>query len=246
MNYDGVYIKGKLNGQDIYYTADTGATRTVVSERAYLKIPKDQQPKLDEYKPNIAGAGGKVIKKLGKGYFDLELGPLQLRREVLVAAIEDDVLLGMDILQNEESGSADILLSEGIINFMGKSIPCVQVGLPDSSRQVQVVEDVVVPPFSETVLQVMVERTEDESFESQDFVIEPSPHFSEKSGLAMATTLVNIERRVTVPVRVRNPFSHEITIPRDSVVGTAEVGIAGSDPLFEIEDEAEARKFYTC
>ena len=89
----------------------------------------------------------------------------------------------------------------------------------------------------------MVERTEDEIFESQDFVIEPSPHFSEKSGLAMATTLVNIERRVTVPVRVMNPFSHEITIPRDSVVGTAEVGIADSDPLFEMEDEAEVENF---
>ena len=170
-----------------YYFADIGATRTVISKRAYLKIPKDQQPKLYEYEPKTVGAGGTVIIKLGKGYFDLELGPLQLHKEVLVAAIEDDVLLGKDILQNEESGSADILLSEGIINLMGKSIPCVQVGLPDSSRQVQVVEDVT----------------------SQDVVIESSPHFSEKSGLPMATTLVNIEKRVTVPVRVMNPFSRE-------------------------------------
>ncbi|KAK3106370.1 hypothetical protein FSP39_018677 [Pinctada imbricata] len=178
------------------YTADTGATKTVISEKLYLRIPEKNRPNITKCTDSIIGAGGKPIKKLGKALFNLELGPLSLQKELVVASIDDEALLGLDILQNEEEGAADILLSEGVIKFMGKVIPCIQVGLPHGQRRVIVSEDFQIPPYSEVIIEADLERKEDES---EDLIIEPTEKFYERCNLLMASTVVNIERRLTAP-----------------------------------------------
>ncbi|KAL3861276.1 hypothetical protein ACJMK2_007319 [Sinanodonta woodiana] len=114
------------------FTADTGATKTIIADRVYNQIPEEKHPLLKK-SVTLAGAGGTLQKELGKATFYLELGPLILDREVIVAEIEDEGLLGIDILQNENDGPADILLSKGVIKLHGVSIPCIQIGLNDDT-----------------------------------------------------------------------------------------------------------------
>ena len=132
----GVYVKGGVQGLSVYFTADTGATKTVVSDRIYRRIPESNRPALTKT-ACLTGAGGAPLVELGKATFDLELGPLSLRKEVIVAEIEDDCLLGVDVLQDDESGPADILLSKGITVLRGHDIPCVQIGLRNEVRKVR-------------------------------------------------------------------------------------------------------------
>ena len=115
----------------------------------------------------LTSASGSPIKELGKGHFDLKLGPLTLRTEAIVAEIEDEALLGMDVLQNGEGGPADILLSKGIIQLRGMSIPCIQVGLDDTARKVKMADDFTVPGYTEVVVDAFVSR-----YESDDLVEE--------------------------------------------------------------------------
>ena len=42
----GVYIEGSVEGVDVWYTVDTGATRTILSERVYKRIPEEKRPSL--------------------------------------------------------------------------------------------------------------------------------------------------------------------------------------------------------
>lgn len=58
--------------------------------------------------------------------FDLHLRTLSLKKELLVADIQDEMLLGVDILQNRGSEKTDLLLSKGVIRFKGHEIPCIQ------------------------------------------------------------------------------------------------------------------------
>ncbi|KAH3692187.1 hypothetical protein DPMN_191543 [Dreissena polymorpha] len=44
---------------------------------------------------------------------------IRLTRAIIVAVIEDDALLGIDILQKDKGGPADPLLSRGVILFKG-------------------------------------------------------------------------------------------------------------------------------
>ena len=50
-----------------------------------------------------------------KEVFTFKLGKLTLDSEVSIAEIEDDALLGLDILMKGEGGPDDIKLTDGII-----------------------------------------------------------------------------------------------------------------------------------
>ena len=65
---------------------------------------------------------------MGKAVFSITLGNLNLDSELIVAEIEDEALLGLDILMIGKAGPADIKLSEGLILLDGIAIPCTQIG----------------------------------------------------------------------------------------------------------------------
>ncbi|KAH3829648.1 hypothetical protein DPMN_102875 [Dreissena polymorpha] len=93
---------------------------------------------------------------MGRGTFRLQLGPVERLQEAIVADIEDDVLLGYDVLGNAES-PADIILSRGIISVEGQEIPCKQKRLRQM-RKVTVAEEASVPEDCEAVIEVYVKE----------------------------------------------------------------------------------------
>ena len=98
---DGVYVRGVLEGIEILFTADTGASKTVLASRLYNKLDVINRPKL--VKSNcLKGAGGAPLNEVGKGVFRMKIGSLKLNTEMVVADIEDDSLLGVDVLQNNK------------------------------------------------------------------------------------------------------------------------------------------------
>ena len=127
--------------------ADTGATRTVVSTRVYHKIPTARRPQLEASR-RLARADGKPLKEKGKVTFNIQIGDLKLQRALVVAEMEDDILLGLDILMKGEKGPADIKLPEGVVLLNGFIIPIVQIGHSDSVRKVVSAENVIIPPKS--------------------------------------------------------------------------------------------------
>jgi hypothetical protein len=172
---DGVYVEGAIQGMKMTFTADTGAARTVVSAKIFHKIPLSKRPTLQ--KSNIlASANGQPLTELGKGVFTIKLGELTLDSEVIIAEIEDDSLLGLDILMKGEGGPADIKLTEGIILLNKTKIPCIQIGQPETLRRVRSADHFVIPPKTEMIIDVFVDRFETDDFtKPQYFLIEP--HF---------------------------------------------------------------------
>ncbi|KAK3597647.1 hypothetical protein CHS0354_040016 [Potamilus streckersoni] len=191
-------MMGSIEGVKLMFTADTGATKTIIAVRVYNQIPEEKHPPLKK-SVTLAGAGGTLLKELGKAMFHLELGPLKLDREIIVTEIEDEGLLGIDILQNENDGPADILLSKGIIKLHGVSIPCIQIGLNDDTvRNVRAADDFIIPGNSEAVIDVFVDRREEDGYAKQkEFLIEPNEHFTDKYPLIVAPALVDTKNKVT-------------------------------------------------
>ena len=221
--YHGVYVEARIEGVNLNFTADTGATRTIISNRIYNLIPENIRPQLTRVSSPLTGAGGNTITEVGKADFTIELGPLSLKREIIVAEIADEGLLGIDILQNEEGGPADILLSKGIIKMQDKIIPCVQIGLPGGIRKVQCEKDCTISGKSETIINVIVSGEEtDQKNEVTDMIMEPNQAFSEKYPLILANSLIQVKGDRIVPARIMNPYPNEITLRRHTVVGYAE------------------------
>ena len=110
----GIYIEGKVQDVNVVFTVDTGASRTILSEKIYDKI-KLQKPPLTKSSMIIHQANGEPIKGIKCAKFDFEIGPLKLEKEVCVGDIQDDILLGMDMLSPRDGSVADILQSKNII-----------------------------------------------------------------------------------------------------------------------------------
>ncbi|CAC5421594.1 unnamed protein product [Mytilus coruscus] len=95
-------------------------------------------------------------------------------RELVVAEIEDEILLGLYILMKGEIGPADIKLSEEVILLNGVTIPCIQIGQPEPVRKVRAADNFTIPPQSEILIDVFVHKTENDPVSPlQDYLIDP-------------------------------------------------------------------------
>ena len=241
---DGVYIRGSIEGYPALLTTDTGASKTIISKKLYEAMKPEDRPPLGK-SSKLIGAGGTTINEVGKGTFKLQLGPAEMYVEAIVAEIDDDGLLGIDLLQNGENGPTDLLMSKGVLMIAGKEVPIIQIGLQNRIRKVTAADHYVIPAQSEAVIDVFIERQEYDDFSADvDYIVEPTAHFRETYPLQMASTLVDINRACTCKVRVLNPFPTAVSIKQDAVVGHAEPILDNPKVLVTHEEEKETENFY--
>jgi hypothetical protein len=243
MRSDGVYVDGSIQGIKVTFTADTGAARTVISSKLFRKIPNSKKPRL-ERSSALASVNGQPLTEMGKAVFNITLGNLTLDSELIVAEIEDEALLGLDILMKGKGGPADIKLTEGLILLDGIAIPCTQIGQPEPVRKITAADDFIIPPRSEVIIDVFVDKFHSDNLSGpQNYLLEPNNFFVEKYPVAMASCLVDITHEVTNKVRLMNPFDHEVEIRQDTVLGEAEKVECPPVSLFAEEDGTESNNF---
>ena len=93
---------------------DTGAEKPVVSKKVFDKIYQDDQPKLVK-RGKLMHAGGQEMTPYGRCKVNMILYQVKLHNEVVIADLNDEVLLGMDILKGMDGKPADIILSQNKI-----------------------------------------------------------------------------------------------------------------------------------
>ena len=70
---EGVYVKWKIHGIHGTFTIDTGASRTVLSEEIYFKIPETRRPPLTK-SSILVEADGNPLAELDTALFYIQLG----------------------------------------------------------------------------------------------------------------------------------------------------------------------------
>ena len=245
---DGVYIRGSVQGYPLLFTTDTGASKTIISNRVFESLKPEDRPELEKTS-KLVGASGVSIKERGKGTFCFKLGSVKMEVEAIVAEIDDDGLLGVDILQNGKNGPADLLMSKGVLMIDKKEIPIIQVGVNNRVRKVTAADHFVIPAQTECVIDVYIERREYDDFSSEkEYVVEPTDHFQAEYPLQMASTLVDINRACTCKVRMLNPFPTAMSIKQDAVIGRAEpiegipIVITNEEDSSETENHVAVRR----
>ena len=238
---DGIYIEGEVEGVKSKFTADTGATRSVILLRVYNSIPEQNRPpclrgNLDT--PNSVGISGVSripLKQFGCSIFKMKLGSLELKHELIVAEVEDEGFLGMDILFQGSDSPADILLSESIIRLHGVTIPCTQIGVPERVRKVRSCENITIPENSEVLIDAFIERKEEDDFRNKSVVlIEPTLIFEEKYKLLMASSLADIRHNISHVVRILNPL-------QESLYKTQSLDLERIETIVPIENRLRAQ-----
>ena len=222
----GIYVKGSVESVDIVYTVDTGASATLLSSRIFHEISEKKRPMLvTENCSRFRGPSGGTIPVLGQATFDLYIGDVHISKRITVADIQDDCLLGSDILLALEEGPFDFHLSENRLVWNGFSVPCIQVKQP-SSTKIACATDCTIEGYSEHIVDAKLVSgssliAEESEIIVGDVLIEPCPSFHDKHKLLMASSLGRVHGDRVVKVRVMNPFPQAISIRRGVVMGEA-------------------------
>ena len=177
----GVYLAGRLQDCDVWFTVDTGASKTVISKAVYdrMKIQPSVRPRRG--RPIEQAAGNPLIEH-GIATFKFDFGTLQIEQDATVSNIIDDVLLGMDM----GNQPLDVISSQNKVVVNGIDVPCVVVE-EDSIRKVTCNNKYIVPPYSEHIVIETLNGIECDT--SASLIIEPIPEFAANTGLVMASSL---------------------------------------------------------
>ena len=174
---EGVYVKGKIYGIHGTFTIDTGDSRTLLSEEIYFKIPETRRPPFTK-SSILVGADGNPLIELGTALFYIQLGTVEFEKDLVVAQIDDEVLLGLDILMMGKLGPTEIKLTDTCIIWNGETIPCTLVGDLRRVRNVSLADDVTIPGLSEAIVDVYIEKDPvSELCSNLEFLIEPSQSY---------------------------------------------------------------------
>lgn len=217
---DGIYLNGKLEDITIFFTIDTGAVKSVISKRIYDKIPILQRPALEK-SSMLTTVNGDPLVEFGKALFKIKLSNVELSFEFIVADIQDDGLIGINVLMYNDIGEAEINLKASSLELGHERIPIIRVGSPLLVRKVLLADNYSIPPLSEKVVNAYVQRI-GEGDNSSQFLIEPSRNFLEKNSVKLANCLIDTKEEVTNKVRVLNPFSSVVQLYEDTCIGFAE------------------------
>ena len=233
MRSEGFYLEAKLEGVNILFTIDTGATRTIISERVYKSIPDERRPQLKK-SVGLTDASGHPLSQLGTAVFEVQLANgVQFSGEIIVADIEDEGLFGHDLLKQ---GQSEILYEKYAIRFMGVQIPCVLVGGASNVRKVVSADRFTIPGYCEKIIDVFVRISPEDNIGT--VLLEPCTAFQDKYGLIMASSLSDLQNKVTHKVRLLNPGPVDVAINQDVTIGIAEA-VCDVSTFMDYENEAD-------
>ena len=151
----GMFITTYIHGVDVRLLIDTGAMITILSTRTYRKINHLGEQRLQNTNIKLKQADGAAVMVYGVITLDMNLGHTCLPTTFVVADIQNDGILGMDVLLKTQS-TIDCNNLELRIN--GEVIPCTDVSgeyLP--IRQVDV--KTTMPPEVPEFLHDLFQRT---------------------------------------------------------------------------------------
>ncbi len=238
-NCNGVYIESHIQSTPLLFTVDSGATRTIISKEVFDQISVEDQPKLRKTS-SLKGAGGKLLKEYGEAKLKIQLGDIEFEKSVVVADIEDDGLLGSDVLLEDEYGPADIIASREVLVFRGTEIPVMIVGSSRKTRKVYVAEDIEIPAMSEAIVDTLVQSFRvDKLCDKNEVLIEPSQEFKTKYPLFMGSSIVDLKGSPVARVRVMNPYYQTIKLRSKAHIADAETFVEETGTVVDKETEVK-------
>ena len=151
----GNSLKVKISINNIVLDAiiDTGASASFCSSKAFEKMTK--KPEIIRSKIiNMAGINQTFTADY-RGPFRIAIGHLLLFKNLYVGPIQDDFLLGLDLLYELK---ASINVGEGTFHCRNYPVPIKKFKFPETTNYARLSEDVNIGSFSESIAKINCEE----------------------------------------------------------------------------------------
>ena len=215
--------------------------------KAYNRL--GAKPVLQPRAPNqrIVAADGKEIASPGFAMLSVTLGKFKFKHLFCIAEVEDEGLIGSDILLKCELGPVDILLSQRQLAINNYRIPILVQDSASreclsSTRKVTAFDTRELMPNSYCVITVCAER--DPGAKDTVCLVEPAPQLQDKYKLLMPCGLIDLQTSEVCQVIVCNPTSDIVTLYANTVVGFIEdtVDVSNENPAMEATQPVNGRQ----
>lgn len=186
---------------------DTGATKTIVRRGVARKR------KMSPSRWRLRTATGEAAKVHGEVDVRIQFGSTHVSHPALVADIEEDVILGMDIM---DTYGFQLDLKRRVIHVGAEELILHQ--RETAVAEVMIAEDVELPARCESIA---VARLNGSIQDGIPAMVEPRNHDQELGrGILVGKAL--IKSAASVPVRLININDHPVTLKKGTQVGTLE------------------------
>ncbi|KAJ8909425.1 hypothetical protein NQ315_003476 [Exocentrus adspersus] len=209
-NGSSLVVPGRICGRECEIILDTGSSHTIVKPNivAHCRIQNTDE----DYQ--LETANGEVIPVKGIHLAEIRLGNSTFRQKVFVADITDDVLLGLNVMA-EQNFILDLPQrvlktnnEEIILNFPKiRALPI---------RTVKASEDVEINPQSEVVLEAICD---DSTEEDETVIVEPkSENLLHYKGILTGRTLT-VRKNNQMFVRIMNLKDYPQKVSKGEPIG---------------------------
>ncbi|POS82770.1 hypothetical protein EPUL_005785, partial [Erysiphe pulchra] len=196
---------GVVNGRPRSLLLDTGATMTIVN----LDAVQDKK-KISSTTWALRTATGDSAHVYGETVASFQIGSYRLKHRILVANIDEDVILGNDIMVQY---GFKVDLGRGVVTI-GEEDVILRRG-KDWSARVVLLEDTTLLPSS----QVITKATVDRDIPTGEIMLLDTKEHNENlgRGIMVARTLFKIGKEF--PARLMNVNGYPVTLKKGSVLG---------------------------
>ncbi|CAG2213232.1 unnamed protein product [Mytilus edulis] len=209
----GAYIDVAIGNIKASFLVDTGATVTLISNKLFNSLRKEEMPNLNQVVQTIMSANGSELNVTGKGEFHIWIDHNVYLAEAVVADLALDGIIGLDFLKKNRC----------LINLQEEHMVCNNQVIPLNFTgqlgcyRVSVVEDTCIQPGTEALVRGHINEYPSTKNEVGLGIIEPCDKFVAKDSALMARTLVKASE--TVPLRFMNVSNVVKIIRAGTIVG---------------------------
>ncbi|KAJ8949438.1 hypothetical protein NQ318_007539, partial [Aromia moschata] len=202
---NSVFVDGLVNGKERLWLLDTGATRTIIRPDIVGTAAR-----ITPTSWRLRTATGDPATIRGETNITIVIGNVSFEHRALVAEIEDELILGMDIMNTK---GFELDFKNNVLKINGEEI--VLHRKMEETIRVVLAEDTAVPERSETILDAHLDGN---PCVGNIMVFEPRSHDGEVArGIAVGKALLLTEK--TVPVRIMNLNHHPVNLRKGIVLG---------------------------
>ncbi|KAJ8951545.1 hypothetical protein NQ318_020418 [Aromia moschata] len=194
-----------VNGKERLLLLDTGATRTIIRPDIVGTAAR-----ITPTSWRLRTATGDPATIRGETNITIIIGNVSFEHRALVAEVEDELILGMDIMNTK---GFELDFKNNVLKINGEEI--VLHRKMEETIRVVLAEDTAVPERSETILDAHLDGN---PCVGNIMVFEPRSHDGEVArGIAVGKALLLTEK--TVPVRIMNLNHHPVNLRKGIVLG---------------------------
>ncbi|VDH94525.1 Hypothetical predicted protein [Mytilus galloprovincialis] len=204
----------RINDYELKAVIDTGAEVTVLSEKVYRNLAKEYHLELKTATRGLLVAEeGKKMSATGITEIEMSLGPLRFTWPVYVAPLNDDLLLGCDIIDEMD---ITVNTKRGI-QIKDIWYPCEVKRRENKVLRIVLNKSISIKSQSEMIIQILVPDTE--IFKSNFALFEPVIYDNRKilAGKGLVSTQIPF-----IPVRFINLENSPLKIKEGTLIGTLE------------------------